>query len=228
VGERGGLALLRLVLQLVPDPLVRWALAGPAVVLFVWSVAAYLEHARETRGARHFALAWLAGLALDSCLLGLWRTLDYVWADGWEALAAAVLLALGTLAALWVAAGRAAPAAQGASWRAALPLAAFGPALALHTIVWQNLGWQTVARAGTPGDAWVLVMLANLAGLLVAILAGSVRGERAAGWLAASGAVAVLAAGAGSANYSVSSAVGPRGPGAAAGAVRGERGANRR
>jgi MFS family permease len=62
-----------------------------------------------------------------------------------------------------------------------LPLAGIGPALFLHGLVWQNLGWQAVLGGQPPARAFLLVMLANLAGLAAGVAAAGARGDRA-GW----------------------------------------------
>jgi endonuclease/exonuclease/phosphatase family metal-dependent hydrolase len=190
LGRRGllvvsaaGVAGVRLVVQLVPDAVARWLLAALGVVLFLWFVPAWLE-----RDGRGFGLALLVGLALDSALAGLGGSWDYAWSIDGRTVALAALLAG---AALWAlptgeSAGRnGTAAAEGGSeplagrrpW-AVLPLAGIGPALFLHALVWQNLGWQAVFGGHSQAQAFLLVMTANLAALAAgtaATLAGEVR-----------------------------------------------------
>jgi endonuclease/exonuclease/phosphatase family metal-dependent hydrolase len=64
---------------------------------------------------------------------------------------------------------------------ALLPLAGTGPALFLHALVWQNLGWQAVLGGQPPARAFLLVMLANLAALAAGVAAAGAPGGRA-GW----------------------------------------------
>src|SRR6266511_2642052 len=94
----GGVALVRLVLQLVPDALARWLLAPVGVVLFLWFVPLWLI--RPGRRGRHggFGVAVLLGLALDTALLGLFGTWDYAWSLRPAPIALAAALAA---AALW-------------------------------------------------------------------------------------------------------------------------------
>ncbi|HEV8166474.1 MAG TPA: hypothetical protein VGR74_18895, partial [Actinomycetota bacterium] len=103
----GGVALVRLMLQLVPNALFRWLLAPVGVVLFLWFVPLWIVSPghplgpgstgaplrgspdpsgrtpparlgrREDRG--DFAVALLLGLALDTALHGLFGTWDYAW-----------------------------------------------------------------------------------------------------------------------------------------------------
>jgi len=155
VGSAAGVAGVRLVLQLVPDAVARWLLAAVGVVLFLWFVPAWL--ARDGRG---FGLALLLGLALDTALAGLGGSWDYAWSIGGPTVALAALLAG---AALWALA--ALPDRPGRRLWAVLPLAGIGPALFLHALVWQNLGWQAVFGGRSQAQAFLLVMAANLAAL---------------------------------------------------------------
>jgi hypothetical protein len=114
VVSAAGVALVRLVVQLVPDPFARWLLAPVGVALFLWFVPLWL--ARDGRG---FGLALLVGLAADTALAGLGGSWDYAWSitPGTVALAAAL-----AGAALWALAalpdpGRPAGAAAGPACR---------------------------------------------------------------------------------------------------------------
>ena len=158
-----GVALVRLALQLVPDAVARWLLAPVGVVLFLWFVPLWL-----TRDGRGLGLALLAGLAADTALAGLFGSWDYAWSiDGWT-VALAVALAG---AALWALAVLGDPgpepgeAAGRAGLAAVLPLAGIGPALFLHALVWQNLGWQAVLGGRSQEAVLLLVMVGNLAAL---------------------------------------------------------------
>src|SRR6266508_4572553 len=235
----GGVALVRLVLQLVPDALARWLLAPVGVVLFLWFVPLWLI--RPGRRGRHggFGVAVLLGLALDTALHGLFGTWDYAWSLRPAPIALAVALAA---AALWALArlppatvpaprtpspvalamagsqaagapvegdgvdGRAlaaggpdgvgtAAAAEpaGRRLRDALPLAGIGPALFLHGLVWQNLGWQAVLGGQPLARAFLLVMLANLAGLAAGVVAAGAPGGGREGWRVTATAVGGLA-----------------------------------
>src|SRR6266545_3339247 len=77
--------------------------------------------------------------------------------------------------------------------RDALPLAGIGPALFLHGLVWQNLGWQAVLGGQPPARAFLLVMLANLAGLAAGIAAAGAPGGGREGWRVTATAVVGLA-----------------------------------
>ena len=73
-----GVAVVRLVVQLVPDATARWLLAPAGVVLFLWFVPLWLAGGSpEARDGRGFRLALLVGLALDTALTGLGAGWDY-------------------------------------------------------------------------------------------------------------------------------------------------------
>ena len=229
----GGVAVVRLVLQLVPDALARWLLAPVGVVLFLWFVPHWLARPDRYGRSGGFGVAVLLGLALDTALHGLFGTWDYAWSLRPAPIALAGVLAA---AALWAlarippaavlahavalamagsqaagapmegdgvdgqalavgpdgaeAAAAAAPA--GRRLRDVLPLAGIGPALFLHGLVWQNLGWQAVLGGQPPARAFLLVMLANLAGLAAGVAASSAPGGRE-GWRVTATAVVGLA-----------------------------------
>jgi endonuclease/exonuclease/phosphatase family metal-dependent hydrolase len=189
----GGVALVRLVLQLVPDALARWLLAPVGVVLFLWFVPQWLVRpVRHGRGGG-FGVAVLLGLALDTALHGLFGTWDYAWSLRPAPIALAAVLAA---AALWALA-RLPPAAAagpaGRRLRGVLPLAGIGPALFLHGLVWQNLGWQAVLGGQPPARTFLLVMLANLVGLAAGVAASGVGAGGPAGWRVTATAVVGLA-----------------------------------
>jgi endonuclease/exonuclease/phosphatase family metal-dependent hydrolase len=230
----GGVAVVRLVLQVVPDALARWLLAPVGVVLFLWFVPLWIVRPGRDGRAGGFGVALLLGLALDTALKGLWGTWDYAWSLRPAAIALAALLAA---AALWalarlpppaapvpaeapalamagsqVAAGAATadatdgsrpdghrpdgPAAGPAGRRLpdVVPLAGIGPALFLHGLVWQNLGWQAVLGRQPPARAFLLVMLANLAGLAAGLAAAGAPAGRAGWRVVATAAVGLVVA----------------------------------
>jgi endonuclease/exonuclease/phosphatase family metal-dependent hydrolase len=162
-----GVALVRLALQLVPDAMVRWLVAPLGVVLFIWFMPAYLGATRGTKAGRRLGVALLGGLALDSALQGLFVTWDYAWRIDAVTVALALALAAGQLAALrGLLADRAVVArpSDAAPW-APLVLVGVGPALFLEALVLQNIGWQAVLGHRPETWAFLLVMVANLAGI---------------------------------------------------------------
>jgi endonuclease/exonuclease/phosphatase family metal-dependent hydrolase len=59
-----------------------------------------------------------------------------------------------------------------------LPLAGVGPALFLHALVWQNLGWQAVLGGRSQEAAFLLVMAGNLVALVAGTAAALARETR--------------------------------------------------
>jgi endonuclease/exonuclease/phosphatase family metal-dependent hydrolase len=171
----GGVGVVRLLLQLVPNAFARWLIAPVGVVLFFWFVPVYLAGVRGTGAGRLLGVGFLLGLALDTALSGVAGTYDYAWSinGGTVALAAVLAAAQLTLLGRLLASrdGARRPVRDrlppGAPAGAALPLAGIGPALFLHTLVLQNIGWQTVLGRQTEPRAFLLVMLANLAAVAV-------------------------------------------------------------
>jgi endonuclease/exonuclease/phosphatase family metal-dependent hydrolase len=96
-----GVALVRLALQLIPDALTRFLLAPVGVVLFLWFVPAWL--AWMDRDGGRFGLALVAGLAVDTALVGLAGGWDYAWSITAWTVALSILLAGAALVALAVA-----------------------------------------------------------------------------------------------------------------------------
>jgi endonuclease/exonuclease/phosphatase family metal-dependent hydrolase len=185
-----GVALVRLVLQLVPDAVARWLLAPVGVVLFLWFIPLWL-----VRDGRGLGLGLLAGLAADTALAGLFGSWDYAWSvNGWT-IALAVATAGAAIWALAAAVGDPAPEpprepAGRAGLAAVLPLAGIGPALFLHALVWQNLGWQAVLGGRPQEEAFLLVMVGNLAALAAGTAAALAREAR---WPVAGTAIGGLA-----------------------------------
>jgi endonuclease/exonuclease/phosphatase family metal-dependent hydrolase len=182
-----GVALVRLVVQLVPDAFARWLLAPLGVVLFLWFVPLWL--ARDGRG---FGLALLVGLAADTALAGLGGGWDYTWSITPWTVALAVGLAAAALAALAALPDRGPgpPGERGRRLAAVVPLAGIGPALFPHALVWQNLGWQAVLGGRPPAQTFLLVMVGNLAALAAGAATALAREVR---WPVAGTALAGLA-----------------------------------
>ena len=179
-----GVALVRLVVQVVPDPLARWLLAPAGVVLFLWFVPLWL-----VRDGRGFGLALLVGLAVDTALAGLGGSWDYAWSITPWTVALATALAAAALWALAALPDRGRVAGPDGRW-ARLPLAGIGPALFLHALIWQNLGWQATLSGRSQALAFAVVMLANLAALAAGAATALAREVR---WPVAGTALAGLA-----------------------------------
>ena len=95
VVSAAGVALVRLVVQLVPDAFARWLLAPLGVVLFLWFVPLWLG-----LDGRGFGLALLVGLAADTALAGLGGGWAFAWSITPWTVVVAVALAGAALVAL--------------------------------------------------------------------------------------------------------------------------------
>jgi endonuclease/exonuclease/phosphatase family metal-dependent hydrolase len=194
----GGVALVRLAVQLLPDALARWLVAPLGVVLFCWFVPSWLARVRGGSGGRRLGVAVLLGLALDTALFGAAGSYDDLWATGIRPVALTAALVAFQLWLLVRAVAVRGARANGvvdpglaAPEGAALPLAGFGPALFLHCLVWQNVGWQAVLGRQPDTRAFLLVILADLVALGIAGLLTAA--PRRPGWLATLAGIAAVA-----------------------------------
>ncbi|HEY6707078.1 MAG TPA: endonuclease/exonuclease/phosphatase family protein, partial [Actinomycetota bacterium] len=135
------------------------------------------------RNGQGLGLALLAGLAIDTALAGLGGSWDYAWSINGRTVALAVALALAAIWALAAVGGGPGPERSGngagrAGPAAVLPLAGVGPALFLHALVWQNLGWQAVLGGRSQEAAFLLVMVGNLGALAAGTAAALAREVR--------------------------------------------------
>src|SRR5215207_4640885 len=163
----------------------RALLVGAAgVALFLWFVPLWL-----VRDGRGFRLALLVGLAVDTALAGLGGSWDYAWSITPWTVALATALAAAALWALAALPDRGRVAGPDGRW-ARLPLAGIGPALFLHALIWQNLGWQATLSGRSQALAFAVVMLANLAALAAGAATALAREVR---WPVAGTALAGLA-----------------------------------
>jgi len=209
----GGVAVVRLAVQVVHGPSARLLLVLAGVALLLWFVPVYLRAAAGTGAARGFGPVVLAGLATDTALHGGWGTWDRAWAINpatvavTAALAAVVFLALAHLPAT-VGSVEAAVAAGdrslvgGRAVVAALPLGGLGAVLFLEVLLWQNLGRQAVMVGRPEHGVFLLAMSANALALVAAVAAaGSGQVRRGSppfsptGWAVTGAAAAVVVLG---------------------------------
>lgn len=179
-GTAGGVAVVRLAVQLVSDPSGRLLLVLLGVVLLLWFVPVYLLAVAGLAPGGQFGPVLLAGLATDTALHGAWGSWDRAWTINaltvtlTAALAAVVLLALARLPPAVGSVQAAGPdrdrtAARRRRLLAALPLGGLGAALFLEVLLWQNLGRQTVMLDQPQLRVFLLVMVANALALVAAV-----------------------------------------------------------
>ena len=172
----GGLALVRLAEQAVTSLPVDLGLSIAGTVLFLWSLPLLFRLVRTEGRASgaHAAIAFLLGLSVDTALKGAFGTIDLSWAPSGGAHVVVLALAIAQGLLLW----RLPPDGREASDRraegqgapaSALPYLAFGPALALELLLFQNVAQQS-ALIGWPQPAvYAWIFGANLAGIAVAV-----------------------------------------------------------
>ena len=169
----GGVGLARLIEQIASAPELDLALSAVGVGLLLLYIPNALGAARTRNGSgtAEFGLAFMLGIAADTCIHIGARTLDLSWRPGFIPIAIVGLLAAGLAWALYVGRSETKISTNSdASWRHSLGLIALGPWLFLQMQVFQNVarvsaltGWETPA-------AGALVVLGNGLGVLSAML----------------------------------------------------------
>jgi endonuclease/exonuclease/phosphatase family metal-dependent hydrolase len=168
----GGVALTRLAEQLTTSPAVDLWLSLIGTAFFALFLPVWMGHLRAQRGLEagpRWAFGLWLGLGLDTAIKGANGTLDLSWSQGlWTTATVVVMMIL----VLWslrrepVSAGR--PVSE-TTWGDALALTGLGPFLLIQALIFQNLGW-TAEVAGLHAQvAFLMVMIANLLGILGAL-----------------------------------------------------------
>ena len=164
----GSLGLVWLVEKTVSPLPVDLALSMAGTVLLLWSLPLLFRSIRPTGGhssAAHAVIAFLMGLSADAAMKGLFGFVDLSWSPGvvGYAVAAGLVAAHGFL--LWRLASDRSQEPERETGVSAMPYMAFGPALALHLILFQNVAHQT-SLIGWPQPAvYALVLSGNFIGL---------------------------------------------------------------
>ena len=171
----GSLALVWLVENTISSLSVDFFLSMAGTVLFLWSLPLMFRSIRPSGGhssAAHAMVALLMGLSADAAVKGLLGFIDLSWSPGvagyvFVAAVAAVAAAQGLL--LWRLASDRSQELELGPTGPAMPYVAFGPALALQLILFQNVAQQT-ALIGWPQPAvYALVLSANFIGVVAAV-----------------------------------------------------------
>lgn len=165
----GGVALIRVLEQLIVSPAADLYLSMVGTALFVLFLPVWMGHVRAQKGlegAPRWAYGLWLGLSLDTVIKGAAGTLDLSWIGGVLPLALTLAFVLALVYFLLsepYSLGR--PVSE-AGWRSAAPLAGLGPFLLIQALIFQNIGWVAeVSGLQTPA-AFLMVSLANLAGVL--------------------------------------------------------------
>ena len=181
-----GLAASRTTEQFL-HPIPVWLGAAGVAIGLTALLLLLLEARSRGEGTRAgvAGVAVVAGLALDTTLLGAFETWDAVWQDGPAARAVGVVLPVSAIGAAWIA-----PGDKGVYDADAWPMLLVGPFLLLHLLFLQNVAFGTSEMGVVIAGGVALVLLGDVLGVLAAsALAPSARSAAHA----ATGIVLVLA-----------------------------------
>lgn len=164
----GGLAVLRLVEQVLFRPGLDLWISMAGTILFLFFLPIFVGHVRA-QGTRFVAprigFGLLLGITLDTAIHGAASTLDLSWIPG----LVPVLVVLAMLAlVIWALMNETTPSHSQpyeTNWAGALSLVALGPFLAFQALVLQNQGWMTQVGGLQPSAAFAVVMAGNLAAI---------------------------------------------------------------
>ena len=169
----GGLGLLRLAMQFSPTAAVSLNLATAGTVLFIFFLPVYLARSRAdgSQGTGSYALAILLGLTMDTAIHGICGTYDLIWQRSAGAIAAVIVLVAAQLAVL-ARALRTSEAHETSDtpFLSSIPLLAIGPLIFLEGMLLQNIAQVTTRSAWSQPVVFAWLMLANVIGIVVAVL----------------------------------------------------------
>lgn len=172
----GGLALLRVVEQIVTDPGIDLWLSMAGVAAFALFFPVYFGHLRATTpfAGPPFAYGTALGFATDTALRGAFGTVDLTWLSGATAVVVTVAISVTTLWALWKEPAAHEQENTETDWLGALVLIAIGPFLLLELLIFQSQGLLgELGRIG-PSLSFLIVMLGNVL-LLMGVFSGFTR-----------------------------------------------------
>ena len=168
----GSLGLVWLAEKIVSSPPLDLGFSMVGTVLFLWSLPLMFRSIRPTGGhssAAHTVIALLMGLSVDAVMKGVFGFVDLSWSPGVGGYAVVAGLAAAQGAFLWLLASEGSQKPEQGLAASAMPYMVFGPALALHLILFQNVAHQT-ALIGWPQPAvYALVLSANFIAVVAAV-----------------------------------------------------------
>ncbi|MBC7869193.1 MAG: hypothetical protein H7Y09_00025, partial [Chitinophagaceae bacterium] len=160
-----GLIFVRLAMQITLSPGFvgpLLAILGLGLTLIVWTlVLAWLRG--EENGGCIFITGMICGFALDTALLTLFSTWDFIWQPGILPLALAILMGIGMLLALWQTSRTLSDQPHEVGWKAILLL----PYVIIQVIFFQNLGFVISASGLQLSFAAGLILLINALALWI-------------------------------------------------------------
>ena len=168
----GSLSLVWLAEKLVLSLPVDLGLSIAGTVLFLWSLPLLFRSLRTTGGhgsAAHGVIAFLVGISADTAVKGIFGTIDLSWVQG----VAGYSVVFGLVATqgflLWQLASHRSQEQEQGPAASALSYLAFGPALALQFLLFQNVAQQTVLIGWPQPAVYAWILTANLIGVAIAV-----------------------------------------------------------
>ena len=168
----GGVALARLVEQLVTSPVADLGLSTVGTALFLIFIPTYIGHVRGrgVQGSQVFVAGLLLGIAADTAIKGVYGTLDLSWQPGPVTYLIVVLLVVCHLLILRRVASESGPDLSGdGRFLRMAPLIALGPVLFLELLLFQNIGQQTALTGWDQSLVFLWVVIANAVGIAAAM-----------------------------------------------------------
>ena len=171
----GGIALIRIVEQIVTDAAIDLILVSIGIVLFTWflPIALGAQRTKGVEGTANFGYGLLLGLVIDTAIFASVRTLDLSWHDGVLAILIIILLAAAAIVALVRALSQVDPdTPTDKTWSRVFSLAALGPWLFLQLVIFQNVARVSAITGWSLPLASFFIVAFNVVALVAAAHAG--------------------------------------------------------
>ena len=168
----GSLALVWLVEKTVSSLPLDLALSMAGTVMFLWSLPLMFRSIRPAGGhnsAAHAVIALLMGLSADAAVKSLFGFVDLSWSPGVVGYVVVAGLAGAQGLFLWRLASDRSQEPERGIGVSAVPYMAFGPALALQLMLFQNGAQQTALIAWPQPAVYALILSANFIGVVAAV-----------------------------------------------------------
>ena len=181
----GGLAILRLIEQVVTDPGIDLWLSMAGIAAFLLYLPVFMGHLRATtdNAAPRWAFGFALGLTCDTALRGTFGSIDLTWIAGAVPLIVTALISGITVWAIWKEPVPSPDADSETAWSGAIPLVAIGSFLLLEVLIFQSPGLLGELSGIGASAAFLFVMIGNLL-LMAGIFYGLARPETFRGTLA--------------------------------------------
>ncbi len=165
----GGLALVRLALQVSPSAELSFSLSGVGTALALMAVPLGILWTRQMSSGYPFAVGMLLGLSLDTALHSVFLTWDYLWQRGPVPLAVALVVSGAALYLLRQQRTALPDEPREPDFRAALPLALLGPYFVLQILSLQNVAFVASVTDFALPVASAIVLIGDLLALAAII-----------------------------------------------------------